>query len=498
MKYKGVFVCAAVLLSVVTLHAQPQNGMNPDSVKNQLDRLAASKDPAVLQLLNSRLKALAASSREDDMGIAASYYFRINNTKAFDSVVTAAIRKFPRGLEARSKAQQEITRMKSLPEMEEGYRAFVKNFPPGNYPRLSLGEDRLPYDRIRYTLAKGYAMEKNEAKTSYYAGLLEADFWKRKPYHDLSDIFHASGDLTNAALYQKKAVEATLPYAEGKMGNSTAAKWAASGYAEMCAGYARILYEQKKYPEALKYIEIADNAANGRSTPVNFTYANILAALNRDQDAYDKIEMAVRSGETTEEMWDVFRKLYERVKGSNAGLETVMEDIRKGAGNDLKERLMKKMISEPAVDFTLTDLNGKKVTLSDFKGKIVILDFWATWCVPCKASFPAMQMAVDKYKDDPDVKFLFIHTWERTADPAADARAYIAGMKYDFRVLMDTKDPETKANKVVADYHVSGIPAKFLIDGKGNIRFKLTGFNSSRQAAVDEISLMVDMVRSEK
>src|SRR5690554_8083345 len=72
---------------------------------------------------------------------------------------------------------------------------------------------------------------------------------------------------------------------------------------------------------------------------------------------------------------------------------------------------------EPAPDFTLEDLEGNTVSLKDLEGKVVVLDFWATWCAPCIKSFPAMQMAVNKYKDDPEVEFLFINTWEQRDEP---------------------------------------------------------------------------------
>jgi hypothetical protein len=58
------------------------------------------------------------------------------------------------------------------------------------------------------------------------------------------------------------------------------------------------------------------------------------------------------------------------------------------------------------------------------------------------------------------------------------------------------KDPDTKENKVVTSYNVKGIPAKFVIDAKGNIRFKLTGFDGSNEAAVAELSMMIDMARA--
>jgi len=124
----------------------------------------------------------------------------------------------------------------------------------------------------------------------------------------------------------------------------------------------------------------------------------------------------------------------------------------------------------------------------------VILDFWATWCGPCKRSFPAMQMAVNKFKDNPNVQFLFIHTWEKgEADATAAAKKYIDDNKYSFQVLMDLKD-ETGSNKVVEGFGISGIPTKFILDKNGNIRFRITGFSGGDDAAVAELSAMIDMV----
>jgi len=163
----------------------------------------------------------------------------------------------------------------------------------------------------------------------------------------------------------------------------------------------------------------------------------------------------------------------------------------------LHNKLLAEMIAIPAPSFTLKDLNGNVVSLKDLKGKVVVLDFWSTWCVPCKKSFPAMQLAVNTYKNDPTVKFLFIHTWETTKTPIEDVKKYIAQSGFNFQVLMDLKDG-TGRNAAVEAYGVSAIPAKFIIDKAGNIVFKLTGFTGTDAAALQEISEWITLAKNHK
>jgi peroxiredoxin len=132
-------------------------------------------------------------------------------------------------------------------------------------------------------------------------------------------------------------------------------------------------------------------------------------------------------------------------------------------------------IGVQAPDFALQDLQGKMWRLSDLKGKVVLLHFWATWCSTCEQENPTLQNLMRAEQDNPQLIVLSVLVRD---DPSA-AKAYMAKKGFDFPVLADDK-------KTSIQYGLTGVPETFLIDKNGTIRDKVVGPNTWDSPAVRE------------
>lgn len=112
-------------------------------------------------------------------------------------------------------------------------------------------------------------------------------------------------------------------------------------------------------------------------------------------------------------------------------------------------------------NFTVTDWDSNEVQLKDFKGKPVILNFWASWCPPCVGELPYFEEAYKEYGDK--VQFMIVNLTDGNRETVELAKKYITDNKYTFPVYFDTKAD------VAFSFSVSSIPATYLVDENGNI-----------------------------
>lgn len=148
------------------------------------------------------------------------------------------------------------------------------------------------------------------------------------------------------------------------------------------------------------------------------------------------------------------------------------EGTTSGKKSDVTEDIKK----NTAPDFNVLDKDGNTVRLSDKFGKPVVINFWATWCPPCKQELPDFDKLCKEYGDR--VVFMMVNLTDGYRDTVDGTKRFVSGKGYTFPVYFDTKDNAASA------YNVSSIPQTTFIDAKGNIY-------TTRIGAMNEATLRI-------
>ncbi len=134
-----------------------------------------------------------------------------------------------------------------------------------------------------------------------------------------------------------------------------------------------------------------------------------------------------------------------------------------GSSTDSGGRTVGHRVGDVAPVFTLPALDGKPIALSDYRGRLVILDFWASWCVPCRLSMPSLAAMAEELGEDVVLVGVSLDRSE------VDARSYVDTR--DYTNLIALYGSLSAARAVADDYGVRGIPRTFVIDREGVVRF---------------------------
>jgi thiol-disulfide isomerase/thioredoxin len=254
--------------------------------------------------------------------------------------------------------------------------------------------------------------------------------------------------------------------------------------------YGYWLYTLGRIEESVSVFEEAVELDRRKNKVILESYCRSLYETGQIGKTFTELEFLVRENPWDPEIRTLFEEVYIQWKESKDGLETFFAEAEKAYRLMIEERIKGQMIERPAPFFTLNDLEGNIIRLADFKGNIVILDFWATWCGPCILWFPTMQILVDQYKNDELVKFFFIDTFEQAEEAINKVSDLISKNNYTFHVLLDED-----SCSVSTAYGISGIPALFIIDQRGNIRFGPEHSGLNEKEFIEHFRIMIDLLR---
>ncbi|MGQ9800889.1 MAG: redoxin domain-containing protein [Candidatus Saccharicenans sp.] len=461
-------------------------GIKKDFVNSYLRLLQATKKEGWEQKSKDFLDEISTLPDLDDSTLVTLYRFYAqtgNQEKAMAMVEQA--QKNPKGEFFQIQALMQLQSIQDPKDRLEFVHKFQAEYPDSKYTESIIG-----------MITQSLFQEKKLEEANLY---LQENRLKAQPYYFYAVANQAS--LEGQDLLALKALDNGLSLLAEHMSNPD--KYKPSYYTEeewreemqtslsamMLSLKGNLLSKQGKLAEATEALGQAYEASKGEQSGISMDYGRVLLENKSFDRALQVLEAAVGKGFSGSDVMDLLKQAYVGVKGTDSGWDEYRTGLEAGATEALRTELQKKMIGQAAPAFELKDLEGKTVKLADYQGKVVILDFWATWCGPCLGSFPGMKKLVEEYQPDSSVAFVFINTWQDEANKEQVVKEFLEKNQYPFYVLMDTED------KVVADYGVSGIPTKFVIDPKGQIRFKSIGFEGDLEKMVKEVKLMIELAR---
>ena len=377
------------------------------------------------------------------------------------------------------KLYDKIQKKPQLDSIKAIYAEMQKTYPEANYKNI------LVYDWARISLAKAMIKANDPQAMAMIAAI-------RPGYNRINSIGDIAIELFKAGR-ANEAEELLKDEMAALQTDSTAHRYDPK---DLRYDYANLLYQLKRYDEALLWIKPVKEA--GKLSPGSETalYAAILYANKDYNETVNILSAIVKEGRANDETKQNLKKAWLAQGNKPESFTMFLNGLLKDLRAEKVEYMKKYEVNDDAPDFKLLDLKGKEVALSSLKNKVVILDFWATWCGPCIAAFPGMQKAIDNYQNNKDVVFLFINTWEREKDPVKRktvVKDFLASKPYRFNVLLDSKHDVVPDKYTVAlAYNIKGIPAKFIIDKNGKIRYAFSGFSGGDDAPVEEISIAID------
>jgi len=429
------------------------------------------------------------------------YLYELKNKAKSDSVENVIVKQFPKGAFLRQKAYQKIMPIADASERNKVSSQFLVDFP---YTSDVPDSQKYFYDNI-VKMQFGYYFETKDYK-SILAMIPNMNF------ANLNDAYHQN---ISKAMYLKVVDPAVIEtmavpiikqmqqkvndmsYMQGLYWSPNQATENAKNQLNNELVIQIRMYDiLKKYKEVLETFELLPFEKRYEKASINDIHIKALEAFNKP--ILEVLKNAARANTLSESATAKLKELYLKEGKKEADFPAYLEQLKKENKPEEKIALMDP-VPAPAIKVQTTD--GKQKQLALDSGKIIVIDFWATWCGPCKKAFPAMQQLVNNFKEDKQVEVYFISTQETKEGYKKEALAYLKekGLKLDTYFDLVKKGGGTNNesfSKYAAIFKSSGIPRKVVIKN-GQIRFTSEGYSGNPGQLVDELTEVINALKKE-
>lgn len=399
-------------------------------------------------------------------------------TPKADSLRQVMTAENPKGKVAMSWRQREISKERDLMKRWQDMEEYIADFPMKEDELLAYQKQLV----IAYVQAeqydKAYLLLKHTLK-------LDPDLYRTATAPMVDKGF----DLKLALRWLVEGIDRARKQDESfRPPSSTKAEWKksqASTLAALLNTYGEALTKLKRKIEAEPAFMEAYELTNGDDLAIDVNLLDACIANEKSKEAEGIGLDCLGKGKSNLPIVEKVRTAYMKMHGSLSGYDEAVQNAKLAE----ESRLLKRGINKPAPDFFLRDMNGGTVKLSDLRGKVVVLNFWAMWCGQCKASLPHLQKVVERYRDYRTVAFVGINAFESVTGPARDSlvKKFMNDGKYTFPLVYD------EGSSYAQQLAVEGIPAVVVIDRQGNIQFKTVGFSNGDEM-VNELVTQIDLL----
>ncbi|HJT73528.1 MAG TPA: TlpA disulfide reductase family protein [Chitinophaga sp.] len=447
---------------------------------------------------------------EDELGAIQRYYqFQAKDAKRAATLEQLLIEKNPKGSFARFNAFQRISGAKNNNEIIERSEKFLKAFP---YQEWYKGERKQGF--IYYTTHRSLGAAYFETKQfdKFLAMLSPLDYKTENEVYRWN-IFRAYTfktlgkdtlyNISSTLIKELIAKSNDRSYEEEGVFNQEQAKENAREQLDnQLEVYISLLNDMQKYAEAKEYFKNLSEKGRYANADLNAIHLNVLEKLGQEKEILPLLEMCVKANTMTPLMLDKLKAIYQAKNKDMSGYDKYLASLRSPEEQQaLREYVKEHMVNQEYKPFAIENANGELVRSSEWGDKIVVLDFWATWCKPCIAAFPGMQMITDKYANDPAVAIYLVGTMQ-TGDYKEKSTGYIKQEGYRFNLLHDGINKETGGQDAVFKTFVpffqsSAIPRKVILKD-GVMRYTAEGYSGSPSKLADELTYAIELLKAEK